>query len=435
MATVPKDHPYINYLQIQLMVTVNESFIGISLDGGSDMLQNLLILLCFSAVCCYTNTDASTLLADVFANYNSNIRPGCNESSPLTLNVSFYFTSIKDLDESESKFSISGAFEYFWNDDRLKWNINMYGGDLSSIVIPKQKVWTPSLITINSFSEAGELGKESSRLRLDNSGTLHWITPDLYQTMCNLDVTFYPFDSQSCALRFYLTAYRANEVKLFVLKHLMNQQEFEENGIWQVTGTKMYTKDNSLGWQELHLQVNMRRRLQFYVSSLIMPVCMMSFLQLFVFLIPVESGERVGFAVTVLLAIAVYLTLVQEKLPEASEPNVSCLSYKLLVDFMIGVMMVIAVIAGLQFYHQEKDRIIPNYLRFLHHLMFREKNPKVKPKQVDDGCEDNSKDASAKQICWINISRAFDRACLIGFGFCLFNCNIVYIIVIVSVYT
>lgn len=413
---------------------VNESFIGMSLDGFSGMSQQLLFLLCFSVVCC-TNTDVSTLLADIFANYNSNIRPGCNRSSPLILNVSFYFTSIKDLDESESKFSISGAFEFFWNDDRLKWNTSMYGGDLSSIVIPKQKLWTLSLITINSFSEAGELGKESSRLRLANTGNLHWITPDLYQTTCNLDVTFYPFDSQSCVLRFYLTAYRANEVKLFVLKNSMNQQEFEENGIWQVTDTKVYTKDNSLGWQELHLQVNMRRRLQFYVSSLIMPVCMMSFLQLFVFLIPVESGERVGFAVTVLLAIAVYLTLVQEKLPEASEPNVSCLSYKLLVDFMIGIMMVIAVIAGLQLYHQNQDRIIPNYLRFLHNLMFRKKSPKVKPEQVDDGCEEKSENTLAKQICWMDVSRAFDRACLLGFGFCLFNCNIVYIIVIVSIYT
>lgn len=169
---------------------VNESFIGMSLDGFSGMSQQLLFLLCFSVVCC-TNTDVSTLLADIFANYNSNIRPGCNRSSPLILNVSFYFTSIKDLDESESKFSISGAFEFFWNDDRLKWNTSMYGGDLSSIVIPKQKLWTPSLITINSFSEAGELGKESSRLRLANTGNLHWITPDLYQTTCNLDPVFY----------------------------------------------------------------------------------------------------------------------------------------------------------------------------------------------------------------------------------------------------
>lgn len=83
------------------------------------------------------NMDVLIFFVDIFVNYNLNIWLGCNGFLFFIFKVLFYFISIKDFDELESKFFISGVFEFFWNDDWLKWNISMYGGDFFSIVILK----------------------------------------------------------------------------------------------------------------------------------------------------------------------------------------------------------------------------------------------------------------------------------------------------------
>jgi hypothetical protein len=44
--------------------------------------------------------------------------------------------------------------------------------------------------------------------------------------------------------------------------------------------------------------------------NMLIPVSLMAILIAFVFKLPVESGEKVGFSITVLLSYAVYLTLI-----------------------------------------------------------------------------------------------------------------------------
>jgi hypothetical protein len=59
---------------------------------------------------------------------------------------------------------------------------------------------------------------------------------------------------------------------------------------------------------------------------------------LLVFLIPTDSGERLSYAITVLLAITVFLSSVSEDLPNTSNP-MSILSYYLLSNIAISVLI------------------------------------------------------------------------------------------------
>lgn len=146
---------------------------------------------------------------------------------------------------------------------------------------------------------------------------------------------------------------------------------------------------------------------------------------------------------------AVYLTLIQDKLREGSEPSVAYLSYKLLGDFMVGVLMTIGVIIGLIFYNREDGVDIPNYLRTFHKLVLgrklcltREKrkiawtdndavmDSTVVEKVADDDVRSNE---SSPLVTWREIGQATDRFCLIMFGFVLINCNLIYIVVIATI--
>ena len=46
----------------------------------------------------------------------------------------------------------------------------------------------------------------------------------------------------------------------------------------------------------------------------------MVFLNTMVFVLPTESGERVGYAITCLLSLSVYMTFASEGLPDSSKP-------------------------------------------------------------------------------------------------------------------
>ena len=60
------------------------------------------------------------------------------------------------------------------------------------------------------------------------------------------------------------------------------------------------------------------RRTQFYNLNVMMPIVLTSLLVVLVFIVPVESGEKVSYVLTVFLSLAVLLTIVADSLPSTS---------------------------------------------------------------------------------------------------------------------
>lgn len=418
-----------------------------SLLNIKDIMRQLLKVILFVAVLTlchsYNFSDEQSLHVAIFpATYDRNLRPGENRSVPLQVNVTFYFKSIKEFDESVSKFSITGALGVSWFDHRLTWDPATYGGDLWETVIPQKKVWIPFLVNMLMYDAISEIGHIDMNLRLASNGLISWVVPNLFESTCDPDLSYYPFDTQTCILRFYIPGFLQTEINLMAPRGTMDMAEYSKNSLWDVTETKIYTTTNNLKLQEAVMSVTMKRRPVYYISSLLLPVAFLSFLQLMAFLMPPECGERVGFGTTVLLAVAVYLTLIQDKLPEGSEPSVAYLSYKLLGDFMVGVLMTVGIIVALRFYNREDTIEIPNYLKTFHKIVL---GPRIcgckKKHKVEDNdtkipevVNDSKHDAFSANLTWRDIGLATDRFCLIMFGFVLLNCNVVYIIVIASFY-
>ncbi|OWF43045.1 CHRNA7-FAM7A fusion protein [Mizuhopecten yessoensis] len=78
-----------------------------------------------------------------------------------------------------------------------------------------------------------------------------------------------------------------------------------------------------------------------------------------VFLLPTESGERVSFSITVLLAMAVFMTIVTDSLPSNSEPNVPRLCYLLSIDLGINALVTVCAILGMHLYHKPDHQEVP----------------------------------------------------------------------------
>ena len=74
----------------------------------------------------------------------------------------------------------------------------------------------------------------------------------------------------------------------------------------------------SQSFSRLTFTFELRRRPLFHILNTVFPVILMASLTVFVFKLPPESGERIGMSLTVLLAYAVYLTLISDNIPQTS---------------------------------------------------------------------------------------------------------------------
>ena len=137
---------------------------------------------------------------------------------------------------------------------------------------------------------------------------------------------------------------------------------YQENGAWEITKTRAFVDYGKYGMQTYHMEITLQRRSTFVVVSLILPITCMGFLNLLVFLLPPDSGERVGYSITVLLAITVFLTIASDNLPHISTPSIPLLCIKLMTDMVISCFVMLFTVVSLRFYHSDKNTDIPRFL-------------------------------------------------------------------------
>ncbi|XP_045167099.2 acetylcholine receptor subunit beta-type acr-3-like [Mercenaria mercenaria] len=80
--------------------------------------------------------------------------------------------------------------------------------------------------------------------------------------------------------------------------------------------------------------VHLKRKYSYYLMNMLLPVVVLAAMAPFVFVLPVESGEKIGFALTILLSLSVVMTIVSENIPPTST-HICVLSVYLLTTFII----------------------------------------------------------------------------------------------------
>jgi hypothetical protein len=64
--------------------------------------------------------------------------------------------------------------------------------------------------------------------------------------------------------------------------------------------------------------LSLKRKYSYYLMNMILPVIVLALMAPFVFILPVESGEKMGYCLTILLSLSVVMTLVSESIPPTS---------------------------------------------------------------------------------------------------------------------
>lgn len=362
---------------------------------------------------------ASALPADVVKNltkqlfetnaYDNTLRPANDQMSPTDLKVSFYLSSLNKLDELEEKLITTAYLTLEWQDEFLTWDLTSF--PVPRITIPQNKVWKPDFVLKNGFTEFKELGGSFYNDLLSFDGTVMWKPYQVFESQCSIDVTYFPFDTQTCEIDFTLWSHFGFQVTLNSSSTNVEMGRYKTNSVWEISSTSQNIDNTGIS-SIVTYTLNLKRKPDFYVGNLVMPILFLGILNFLVFVIPADAGEKMSYCITVALGFIVFLTIISSALP-ANSDNTPYLSTYLQIQIILGGIALIISAIQLRLRHKPEDQEVYKPLKVFVKLSMgkyfkAQQEPNTDKVIPIEGLHDKNLDENKDQISWNDASSAID---------------------------
>ncbi|XP_067672857.1 neuronal acetylcholine receptor subunit alpha-6-like [Haliotis asinina] len=276
---------------------------------------------------------------DIIRNNNPNVRPVKNSSDTITVSLELHLLSMSDFDEVTQTVTANGFFLVSWKDEFLTWNASEYGG-VSSITPDYGKIWRPYITIRNQVVDAEPLGLDFGIIKVTAEGIVTWSPGDTFKTFCQMDVTNFPLDEQECTYMTFDWRTSLKEVDLRSTNNFIGLDLFNNNSQWDITNTsasRLVLENGGRYFPWVYYKMTLRRKPSLVILITLLPVLVLGLVNVVVFLIPVESSEKVSFAITVLLSFTVSLSFVTGLLPQNGD------SLPMFTIFLVGLFIMSSV--------------------------------------------------------------------------------------------
>nr|AHJ11210.1 nicotinic acetylcholine receptor alpha3 [Locusta migratoria] len=289
-----------------------------------------LLVVCASLHGAAGNPDAKRLYDDLLSNYNKLVRPVVNVSDALTVKIKLKLSQLIDVNLKNQIMTTNLWVEQSWYDYKLQWDPREYGG-VEMLHVPSDHIRRPDIVLNNNADGNFEVTL-ATKATLNYTGRVEWKPPAIYKSSCEIDVEYFPFDEQTCVMKFGSWTYDGFQVDLRHIDEVKDSNvvelgvdlsEFYTSVEWDilevpaVRNEKYYTCCDE-PYLDITFNITMRRKTLFYTVNLIIPCMGISFLTVLVFYLPSDSGEKVSLSISILLSLTVFFLLLAEIIPPTS---------------------------------------------------------------------------------------------------------------------
>ena len=177
---------------------------------------------------------------------------------------------------------------------------------------------------------------------------------------CRVDTDYFPFDTQTCGMTFVTWSYSNSGIMFDVprLSPPVDLSMFQNSSGWEIVDT--YYEINKGEKPSITFFMKLERKPAFVISSIVLPLIILSLLNVCVFVLPCESGEKASYSITVFLSFVVFATLLQGTLPESAETSQSYLA--IYINIQTVQSAAIAIIALVCIRIHNLKRPVPRWL-------------------------------------------------------------------------
>ncbi|XP_012284824.1 acetylcholine receptor subunit alpha-L1 [Orussus abietinus] len=318
------------------------------------MLQHLFFPILAAGVC-LGNPDAKRLYDDLLSNYNRLIRPVSNNTNTVVVKLGLRLSQLIDLNLKDQILTTNVWLEHEWQDHKFQWDPSEYGG-VTELYVPSEHIWLPDIVLYNNAD--GEYGVTTmTKAILHHTGKVVWTPPAIFKSSCEIDVRYFPFDQQTCFMKFGSWTYDGFQIDL---KHInqnvgdnnvevgIDLREYYPSVEWDILGVpaerhEKYYPCCHEPYPDIFFNITLRRKTLFYTVNLIVPCVSISYLSVLAFYLPADSGEKIALCINILLSQTMFFLLISEIIPSTSLALPLLGKYLLFTMILVGLSVVITI--------------------------------------------------------------------------------------------
>ena len=144
--------------------------------------------------------------------------------------------------------------------------------------------------------------------------------PEVLIVSCQMDVHHYPWDEQTCHIKFGSWTFDYGSVDVVVETDVGETINYIESGEWDLIEYTFKRHVVSypcceVPFPDVTATIKLKRKAFYIFFNLIIPAFVISLLSSLAFYLPPDSGEKMALSVTVLLALVVFLLLIADSVP------------------------------------------------------------------------------------------------------------------------
>ncbi|XP_072043396.1 neuronal acetylcholine receptor subunit alpha-7-like [Amphiura filiformis] len=191
-----------------------------------------------------------------------------------------------------------------------------------------------------------------------------------FTIMCRVDARFFPFDTQRCQSKFGSWTYKTQYMDLTLAERNASdsRKDFVENGVWDLTDVQFHRNDTFYvkygNYSEIVFTLFLTRRPTFYVLTVTIPCFLLSVINVMVFILPTESGEKVSLGITNVLALVLFQQLIAGIMPPTSDKS-PLISYYFTPMIITGCLAVMTGVIVAYLHQQDGKSDVPKWICIL----------------------------------------------------------------------
>ncbi|XP_054143851.1 LOW QUALITY PROTEIN: gamma-aminobutyric acid receptor subunit pi-like [Melozone crissalis] len=237
--------------------------------------------------------------------YNKYLRPYFG-GEPVQIAMSLDIASISSISETDMDFTATISLRQHWTDPRL-----VFHGNRSFTLDARlvELLWVPDTYIVESKrSFLHDVTVGNRLVRLFSNGTVLYALRITTTVACNMDLSKYPMDTQTCRLQLESWGYDENDVTFTWLRGNSSVHGLEKLRLSQYTVQRYHTlvsrsQQETGSYPRLILQFELRRNVLYFILETYVPSTLLVMLSWVSFWITLDSvPARTCIGVTTVLS-------------------------------------------------------------------------------------------------------------------------------------
>ncbi|KAH7694929.1 Protein LGC-9 [Aphelenchoides avenae] len=148
----------------------------------------------------------------LFKHYDRRVRPFMANDTAVSVQMSIVLGILIEMHENEQVVSFVISHTQRWYDTLLRWDPHDYNG-MRELVVPRELLWQPKMFVYNSMDTKEMLTESRYDVRVRHDGLVKINIPQFVTCSCQLNVEFFPFDTQFCSVALASPLLNTGEMK------------------------------------------------------------------------------------------------------------------------------------------------------------------------------------------------------------------------------